>query len=346
VQGETKWFALQKKDDKKVKQMLKHYSGILASTDDVKKHKFVVATYTEIFKTEQGVQYRGRGSMMWERQAIEHWMSTAGGSSSADDAAAKWDEWAAHYKERDILHDFLSPNLKKPLRLRIPTADDVDFVNQALKVKQIEASEQAVKKPKTEDVDRMRSRTLTGFDKIGNGSASVDNHNIARSMIGGGAGTAFDSVGMSLPDITVLGGGNDSGDETDELPDEKKTEAPTPQVASGSVGGPSPAKRAGGQQDGTPEPKKKKKWFDLAGSINSARRTLRSSLQVVKTGMSEAVGKLKATMQEIKQMPEAQARSFAGELAVADVRMKGCEFVLDGSEQELEAYILSFGEPA
>jgi hypothetical protein len=344
AQGETKWFSEQKKDDKKVKQMLKHYSGIVASTEDVKKQKFVVATYTELFKTEQCVQYRGRGCMMWERQAIEHWLSTAGGSMSADDAQAKWDEWAAHYKELDILHDFLSPNPKKPLRLRIPTTDDVDFVNQATKIKQIEASEQAVKKPKAEDVDKMRARTLTGFDKIGNGSASIDNQNIARSMIGGGAGTAFDHVGMSLPDITCLGG-NECPTEDDDAVEEKTSDAVT-SAASASAGASPSGKRAGEPLEGTPDGKKKKKWFDLAGSINVARRNLRSSLQVVKTGMGEAISKLKVEMQEIKQLPEAQAKSFAGELAVADVRMKGCEYVLEGSEQELEAYIHSFDEPA
>ena len=345
TQGQTKWFSEQKKDDKKFMQMLKHFRGICASTDEPKKQKFVVAVYSESFKTEQGVRYLGRGTMMWERQAIEHWQSTAGGSCSADDAAARWDEWTAHYKERDILHDFLSPNAKKPLRLRIPTSDDVDFLNQAMKSKQIEASELAVKKPKAEDVDRMRARTLTGFDKVGNGSAGVDNQNIARSMIGAGAGTAFDNVGMSLPDITVLGGSNDDPSDVDEAADDKKSDAQSQQVASGSAG-PSPCKRSVEFPDGTPDGKKKQKWFDLAGSINSSRRGLRNSLNLMKSGMSDAVSKLKATMQEVKQLPEAQAKSFAGELAVGDVRMKGCEYVLEGSEQELAAYINSFDENA
>lgn len=155
------------------------------------------------------------------------------------------------------MHDFLSPNAKKPLRLRIPTSDDVDFLNQAMKSKQIEASELAVKKPKAEDVDRMRARTLTGFDKVGNGSAGVDNQNIARSMIGAGAGTAFDNVGMSLPDITVLGGSNDDPSDVDEAADDKKSDAQSQQVASGSAG-PSPCKRSVEFPDGTPDGKKNK----------------------------------------------------------------------------------------
>ena len=155
------------------------------------------------------------------------------------------------------MHDFLSPNAKKPLRLRIPTSVDVDFLNQAMNSKQIEASELGVKKPKVEDVDRMRARTLTGFDKVGNGSAGVDNQNIARSMIGAGAGTAFDNVGMSLPDITVLGGSNDDPSDVDEAADDKKSDAQSQQVASGSAG-PSPCKRSVEFPDGTPDGKKKK----------------------------------------------------------------------------------------
>ena len=83
------------------KQVLDHYRSIANAAEDPKlAPKFNLAQYKETFRTEQGVEYIGRGTMMWRQQAIEHWQSTAGGSLSMEDAESKWDDWAANYKDR------------------------------------------------------------------------------------------------------------------------------------------------------------------------------------------------------------------------------------------------------
>lgn len=97
--GETEWFKKQRSSDKSVKAMLDHFRSILAAADEPKGQKFSVAVFKETYKTEQGVEYIGRGRMMWQGQAIEHWMTPAGGSLSADDAASRWEDWSTHYKD-------------------------------------------------------------------------------------------------------------------------------------------------------------------------------------------------------------------------------------------------------
>eukprot|EP00975_Prorocentrum_lima_P041644 8748331-Prorocentrum_lima.AAC.1 len=80
--------------------------------------------------------------MMWENQAIEYWKTTAGGGLGQTEAKAKWDDWALHWREREIPSDFLSPNPDKRLRLRIPTADMVDFLNCVKDTKEVTKGEQ------------------------------------------------------------------------------------------------------------------------------------------------------------------------------------------------------------
>jgi len=158
TQGETKWLSEQKTSDEKLFRMLDHYRNILVSTEDPKQQKFSVAHYMESFKTQQGVEFLGEGQMMWQVQAIDFWKSPAGGSMSQLDAEAKWDDWVAHYKERGIIHDFVSPNQTKPLRLRIPSCDKVNFKNTAAMSKELEKVGQTIKKPKEADLGIMKGR--------------------------------------------------------------------------------------------------------------------------------------------------------------------------------------------
>ena len=73
-------------------------------------------------------------------------MATKGGGLSKDQAKAKWTEQSTTYEEKKIVHDFLSPNTAKPLRLRVHTGDMVNFVNRDLNIRQLVGSEAAVKK--------------------------------------------------------------------------------------------------------------------------------------------------------------------------------------------------------
>lgn len=242
---------------------------------------------------------------------------------SPDDARAKWDDWAAHCKERALIFDMASPNPKKPLRLRVPTSDSVDFASSAMHSKEMEKQSAVVKRPKDIGLDMMHARTLVGFDKIGNGSAGVDNMNLAQSMVSAGAGTAFDHVGMNLPDITVLGKRDGDDNEDNDIAMDGMQED--------GVFNSSPAGKIFLETVEEPPSNKKKKWFDIAGSINPSRRQLRCSAESLRSALGEAVNTLRTAMAELKELPTTKKRLFAGEMAVAEVGLNGCDLVMGTS---------------
>ena len=348
LQGQLTWFAEQKRDPIKCKKMLDYYRNLVA--DDGKPAKFSVAHYEEGFRTEQGVQFAGEGEMMWEAQAVQWWQTIRGGSLSLDAAQARWDDWAAHYKERGIIHDFNGSSATKPLRLRVPTRDTVNFLNKALSSKAYTAMEAASKKPKKDDLEKMHGKTLIGFERIGNGSASMDSTSLAQSMVGAGAGEAFDSAAMNLPDITAL---MRHGEAEEDAMDEIASASPSASASAGSAAAAAPRtplKRPGEQgcdaEAAAAGVRKKPKWFDLGASINSNRRTLRAAANSIKSSFEDVTMKLRTGIAQVNALSASEKKVFAGEVAVCEVRKLGCELVMGTSEAELKAYILSFQAPA
>ncbi|CAK0890782.1 unnamed protein product [Prorocentrum cordatum] len=312
TQGETTWLAEQKADDAKVKKMLDHYRKIIASAEDTKKARFMVAQYTEVYKTEQGVENIDAGKMMWEDKAIDYWKTTPGGALGADEAKAKWDDMAANYKERKMSMDMGGPNPKKPMQLRVFMGKHVNFKNAATIEKHIERAEASIK-------NRLRKSGT-----MGTGASSSEMQNVAIGMVSSGSGQAFSQVGMQLPDVTVLGRRDD-----DEDADFKEDPM---DAAAGNKGGKGGNKRprggTGGRDEVEPKTaravvgKPKAKWVDIAGEVNAARRTLRTQMNTAQSSTNDLHSKLKASNDDINSMDEAKKKLFRGVLALAQVRFQ------------------------
>ena len=336
AQGELDWFNQQRAQDNLVKKVLDHYRSLQAKTGEGQKtSKFMVAIYKEVVTTEQGTEFIGRGSMMWEGQAVEFWMTMAGGGLSKTEADARWQDWFSNYKERKIIHDFNSPNASKPLRLRIPTGDDVDFVNSSKKSKVAEKHGQQVKKPKAEDMDKMVGQCYVGFNEIGSGAANAEMNEVAQNMVSAGAGSAFDSVSMRLADVTSLGGKKKDeegeSDDDDELFD----------GAAGGLEGSPNGKRKADDADQSP-PAKKSKWLDLGQTINSAKRSLRATYTSTESKYKDIMAKAKAALQGVNALPPLEQKKFTGEVKILETRLEGCQLVAGTSPPELASYILKF----
>jgi hypothetical protein len=247
--------------EKKFRNMLTFYRKITVACGSADaKPKFSVVTYQEQHRAEQEVSFAGEGEMMWQEQAIEYWTTTAGGALSRDEGKTRWDQRAANYQEQGIIHDMLSPNVKFPLRLRVSTKDTVHYVNRIVDTKMYTKGETAIKKPKTEDFDKLNSRVMVGFDQHGNASADAARNDLAQKMVGAGSGQAFSDIGVLLPDITVLSSGDGVADSGEQGPGPG---APGPgvvvaaELASGSEHG---------ELESTTATKKgvnKRKWVDI-----------------------------------------------------------------------------------
>ena len=318
TQGKIAWFKEQRSTDKGTKSMLDFYRKVLAACNAEKGTRFSIAQYQEQSRTEQAIEFAGRGKMMWERQAVEFWMTTAGGGLSQDDAQARWDMWAANFKTMEIINDYLSPNPSKPLRLRVPVSDDVDFVNRAVELKMLTKSEFAVKKPGEAQVDQLSARILTGFEKHGNASAHSGRVQTAQGMVSAGAGEAFSDVGVILPDITVLG----LDQQLRELQQEAEEQAAGGGSAlvlangSGVAGGGTPSKHSGDggglqlysprKDDEDPHTEKKgqkRKWVDFDKEVNSSRRSMRSALDATTRHFEATRQDLTKGIDEILALP-------------------------------------------
>ena len=216
TQGKLEWFKQQRATPKGTKKMLDFYRHVEDSCGIKKAVKFCVAQFQHEHAAEQSIDFAGEGEMMWERQAIEYWTSVPGGALSQDDAQARWNDWSSHYLDREIIHDEKSPNPKKPLRLRIPTKDSVNFVNRSIDAKRTVATETPVKKPKEADLEKMQARLSVGFGS-GTGGGDIARQQTAQAMVSAGAGQAFADVAMKFSDITILAGAQkkDSGEVSD-----------------------------------------------------------------------------------------------------------------------------------
>jgi len=343
TQGKCQWFSQQRATNKGTKQMLDFYRKILAAcVEDGGKPKFVVAQYSEEHTTEQAVEYRGRGAMMWEGQAVDFWITPAGGGLSRDEAQAKWDTWSVNYKAMEIIHDFLSPNAAKPLRLRVPTSDEVVFINRQANSKKVVKSEQAIKKPKEADLDKLHARACVGFDKHGNGSASSDMRSTAQSMVSAGAGQAFSDVAVLLPDITVLGG--NTGEDEEKTMDEATSAAgPAGSEQQGVAG--SLAKGSSPEEPSSAGKGQKRKWCDLDKEINTARRNMRGSCDSLKRTLEEVLQSLTKELKNIDTLPSQAQRLCVGEKAMAKNRVTTIQLILGNDAQELATFMASFSKP-
>lgn len=108
--------------DKKYKGLLTNYRfSKLSARGGVAKAKqkpqFLLAKYRERVSASTSSIKDDIDSMMWEEQAIEFWMTAAGGLYTRNKAQRRWDEMVANKDAYD--YDQLGPNEERPLRLPI-----------------------------------------------------------------------------------------------------------------------------------------------------------------------------------------------------------------------------------
>ena len=92
--------------------------------------KFSVTQYTESMKASSGIEWRGRGRMMWEKHWLEYAQTVEGGKHTEEQAQTKWNEWKRQKDAdpRSIIWDLAGPRKENPLQFRIDLAASVDFL--------------------------------------------------------------------------------------------------------------------------------------------------------------------------------------------------------------------------
>ena len=211
-------------------------------------------------------------------------------------------------------------NDKKPLRLRIPTDDEVNFKNVFMKKKEAEVQQQPVKKPKEEDIDRAIRRATQDHDKIGTGAADDSLVEIARGLVAAGDGSGFHGGNQLIGDVREL------VPESSEDSDASEEEQPGSKDAAGK----DPEKDAG---------KKVPVWFDRDRACNAAKKDCEQLFGLTKKQCQEEHDKLQKL---INGIPAKHQAKYLGEERIGKTRLRAMSLLLAGDNGQLKDYINSF----
>ena len=313
AQGELEWYKLMRLSDRKMKQVVEYFN--LQETSKRGGKTFLVCSFREFHKAEQAVDFVEKGKMMWEREAIEFWMSTAGGNLDLDSAQLRWDDMSAHWKERRIPQDMRGPNPKKPMQLRVCTGTTIDYRNTTSHGMLTEATKEETKKPSDSQVAALFDKTLTDHDRVGTGSDRTVQESLACRMLARQPGEAFNSCNIMIDDVTKLCAGDVK------LPDT-----------------PSPASKPAAESAASEEPD----FWPKDSAIASARRTLKSLFKTMSTQRKNTEEALHSTLVTTRDLGAEAKEDIRGEVLVCTTRHRALELVGKGDADALQAYLIGF----
>ena len=227
-----------------------------------------------------------------------------------EEAQSFWLQQSTNAAALGVITDQRGP-AKRPLRIRVKTADMVNFVNHHDRKRKIVMEEKGLKKATEADLHRMAKRTMANHDKLGSGSADQSLADIAQGMVTGGGGEAFDNFNMNIQDIKQL------------LPDIQEAEE-------------APEEEAPEEEE-----EEAKKWFDRDRAVNKVSRGAAKQVNSLKDAHGKILTSLGAAIKYVEGLSASEQVPFAGELRIAQVRHTTLQKLLESSDK-LQAHIASF----
>ena len=313
AQGELEWYNNMRLSDRKMRQTVDYFTTQVTSGKGCK--TFKVVCFREFHKAEQAIDFVETGKMMWEREAIEYWMSTPGGNLDCDSAQLRWDDMVAHWKERRIPCDNRGPNPKKPMQLRVCTGTNIDYRNTTSHGLQVVATRQECKKPEDTEAAVLFDKVLVDQDRVGTGSDRTTQESLACRMVARQPGEAFNSCNMMIEDVTKLCEGDIK------LPD-----------------APSPAK----PETSSPAAQEEPEFWPKDSAIASAKRTLKRLFQTASNQRKHTEDSLKAFLQVAQTLSTEVQEDIRGEVTVCITRHKALVLVGANDVDQLQAFLIGF----
>ena len=314
-----KWNAI-KADPKKLQQVIEAYSKAYRlwtqGGKDKKGVQWCLVTYIEETEASTGVDYVGEKVMMWEKQAIQFWMSVDGGCYTEEESIAKWAKLVSD--KDDHITDQKGPPRKR-LRFAIKTRDMVNDVNSFKKRRKMVCQDKPLKKASQEDLSKLTKRVQM-HHSAGSGSG-LNFHDLGKQMVASGeAGDAFSHVGMQMDGVDGLLGGSSS--EVEEEVDGEEAEE--------NEGGPDPSVAG-----------KKTKWFDRDRAVNAAHKLCQAKLSAVMSALHGKIVELSDAIADVDKLEAEERRHYTGERLIAESRLIMMRKVLE-NKAALDAHIQTF----
>lgn len=176
-----------RKDDDKCFNMAQSYlekCPELGDSGAKRRGPWALAQYIERVRASTRVVRDRAGEMMWEKLFLEWASTTRGGRLGDEEAAKRWKEYeeAAARKDPSTFCDNNGPNGE--LRVWIHTADTMVFRSEYMHEKSLDILAGPVKKPKDDQIMKMRSDVLRDHGSVGSGIGdTTDFDGIAHGMV-------------------------------------------------------------------------------------------------------------------------------------------------------------------
>ena len=141
--------------------------------------KWNAIAYEERAYAKTATQRLSKGKLMWEKEAIEYWMSTKGGALSDVEAEAKWKDMAKHHETRKK-KQLTRTGPKQTLTMRVEKGTYINNLSE--QGRQKEASFRQDKRKASEaDLDIIMRDVTTNHETIG-GRLVKDTQSVVESL--------------------------------------------------------------------------------------------------------------------------------------------------------------------
>ena len=329
------WQALRgHKEKNRLRKVVLHFCDKCPAGASGKRNPYSLATLRTWYETKVAVAVIARGTMMnWER--YEAWAKTPeGGGLTRSEAEAKWKGWE---EDVEVLRDRKGPS-KDALRLRVPTADDVDIISEYAQGSRQELHVKDVRKPDEQAIEKQRRQMFA----LQNSSQDQDMTGIGAGMLANLAGstsvaTSAELFGtVSIGDVTKLEADEDE-DEEENADKHKKKDGKSKAADRTEVG-------EGNEEDedddgDSNQAAVKVKPFDAELTLGKARRKADDVANILKQQVTGAAFKAEVALNKVQAMASDEAAKYTHETDALRCRLKVLRIVENNKSDQLSGIL-------
>ena len=335
----VKWVSEVRRDDKRVKAMLKSYWVGVGGKPKWKSKtptgaKWSLAEYKESVEVITNVEKTMKGQMMWKRQYTEFAQTTNGGKLTEAEAEQNWQSWVARLTanphDPDLFWDKDGP-VQAPLQFRVKTKKEIDFKSIYSHKKSLDLTQKLGKEVNEEMLQKFRLQAMTGHDQVAAAGSNVVDFNAIGARLARSVGSD-DAVGSSFSGLNM----KLQGDVRRLLKDGDG--ASTDEEGSGHEADGSEKEKEKGKDKGAPN---LNKWFDRDITIARAKRTVDDGLTTLWQKMEESKVEAAQIVEQAEQTPPEDKPLLRDELTILKTRLEGI-YSLEKQQEDVNAYIQSF----
>ena len=317
------------KDRTRFRQVVTRFCEQCPAGTPGRRNPYSVATLRTWYETKIAVAVVARGTMMnWER--YEAWAKSAdGGGLTKSEAQEKWKTWS---DDAEVLRDQKGPS-RDPLRLRVPTRDDVDLVSEYAQGTRQELHMKDVRKPDEKAIEKQRRQMFS----VQGATHDQDMSGIGAGMLANLAGSTSMTASSGLFGTVTVADVTQLGVEAADVDEEDKDKNRGPKKKDrNSAGQTHDVDDMDEDDEGEEVTPVKVKPFDAELTLGKARRKADDTASGLEKQLQDAVIKADAALNKVSTMGTGEAAKYTHEVEALKYRLGIVAMVRDDKAQELK----------